>query len=92
MYESGGGVVTEARSAREQADCPGCGSTSARVHSRYQRRLADAALGNRPVVIRLQVRRFTCAEPGCERSTFVEQVPSPDHAARPGTARRFGPH
>lgn len=76
LHESDdGGVVIEARSAREQADCPGCGSTSTRVHGRYQRRLADTALAGRPVVLRLQVRRFACAESGCERVTFVEQIP-----------------
>ncbi|MBM0239709.1 transposase family protein [Micromonospora sp. ATA32] len=48
VHESGGGVVIEARSEREQADCPGCGSTSARVHGRYRRRLADTALAGRP--------------------------------------------
>ena len=29
----------------------------------------------RPVVIRLQVRRFVCAESGCARVTFTEQIP-----------------
>ncbi|MFE9658296.1 ISL3 family transposase [Micromonospora sp. NPDC006431] len=70
-----GGVVIEARSAQAWADCPGCGSTSARVHGRYRRRLADTALAGRPVVIRLRIRRFVCAESGCGRVTFVEQIP-----------------
>ncbi|GAA1544238.1 hypothetical protein GCM10009730_61730 [Streptomyces albidochromogenes] len=33
--------------------CPDCGTPARRVHSRYRRRLADAALGGRPVVIEL---------------------------------------
>ena len=45
-----------ARARAEQASCPGCGRFSVRVHSRYQRRLADAAICGRPVVIRLTVR------------------------------------
>jgi transposase len=45
-----------------------------RVHSRYERRLADSAVGGRPVVIRLVVRRFFCDVPGCQVATFAEQV------------------
>nr|WP_306948813.1 transposase family protein [Streptomyces sp. B4I13] len=58
----------------EQAACPACGTLSARVHSRYVRRLADGAVGGRPVLIALQVRRFRCGERACEQATFAEQV------------------
>jgi hypothetical protein len=68
------GVVLEARAATNEAECPGCGTRSSRVHGRYQRRLADTPLAGQPVMIRLLVRRFVCAEPGCSRSTFAEQV------------------
>ncbi|WP_158751577.1 ISL3 family transposase [Streptomyces bicolor] len=47
---------------------------STRVHSRYVRRLADTAIGGRPVVIELQVRRFRCRERTCAQATFAEQV------------------
>lgn len=40
--------------------CPRCRGRFGRVHSRYQRRLADAAIAARRVVIRLRVRRFFC--------------------------------
>jgi transposase len=63
-----------ARAGAADAACPGCGARSARVHSRYQRRLADAAAGGRPVVIRLVVRRFFCDAPDCPAATFAEQV------------------
>ena len=63
-----------ARAQAEQASCPGCGRFSVRVHSRYQRRLADAAIGGRPVLIRLTVRRFFCPAPDCPVITFAEQV------------------
>ena len=46
------------------AVCPACGRSSRRVHSRYERRLADAAIGGQRVIIRLQVRRLFCDEPG----------------------------
>ncbi|MFF8432235.1 ISL3 family transposase [Streptomyces sp. NPDC016566] len=44
------------------------------VHSRYRRHLADAALGGRPVVIDLCVRRLFCDSARCLRRTFAEQV------------------
>jgi transposase len=56
------------------AACPHCGHASARMHSRYQRRLADAAVGGRPVVLRLGVRRFFCDHPDCQARTFTEQI------------------
>jgi transposase len=57
------------------AVCPACGSRSGRVHSRCERRLADAAIGGLRVMIWLQVRRLFCGEPGCKKRTFAEQVP-----------------
>jgi len=63
-----------ARTRTEQAVCPACSWPSGRVHSRYGRRLADAAIGGRRVLIRLAVRRFFCANPGCPAATFAEQV------------------
>ena len=63
-----------ARARAEQASCPACGRFAGRVHSRYQRRLADAAIGGRPVLIRLTVRRFFCPAPDCPVITFAEQV------------------
>ncbi|MGW6412398.1 transposase family protein [Streptomyces vinaceus] len=55
--------------------CPGCGTSSVRQHSRYGSLLADNAIGGRPVVIELSVRRLFCDNSGCVRVTFAEQVP-----------------
>jgi hypothetical protein len=67
-------VVVAARVAAAHATYPECGEASGRVHSGYDRRLADAAVGGRPVVIRLRVRRFRCAAAACPKTTFAEQV------------------
>ncbi|MFF8103437.1 ISL3 family transposase [Streptomyces sp. NPDC016640] len=67
-------VVVRARTSAERAVCPTCGTASARVHSRYVRRLVDNAVGGRPVVVELQVRRFRCREQACPQATFAEQV------------------
>jgi transposase len=64
-----------ARTLSSAVTCPGCGFSSSKVHSRYWRRLADAALGGQRAVIVLQVRRLFCDEPTCKQRTFAEQVP-----------------
>ena len=69
-----GGLRISARTIGGRAACPGCGSVSGRVHSCYERRLADGAIGERAVEIRLVVRRFRCTTSWCGRATFVEQV------------------
>jgi transposase len=69
------GVQIWAHGRASTAACPHCGRASARVHSRYQRRLADAAVGGRRVVIRLGMRRFFCDHTDCRARTFTEQIP-----------------
>lgn len=59
----------------ETAGCTGCGWLSRWCHSRYVRRLADVALGDRPLHIDLSVRRLYCENPACAKKTFAEQVP-----------------
>ncbi|MGW1728533.1 hypothetical protein ACWCQK_37320 [Streptomyces sp. NPDC002306] len=44
------------------------------MHSRYGRRIADAPVGARPVVIELSVRRLFCDSGDYARVTFAEQV------------------
>jgi transposase len=84
---AGARLVLRARGRAGQAACPLCGRLSGRVHSRYGRRLADAAIGGRPVVICLTVRRLFCGNPGCPRTTFAEQV----EGLTRRYARRTGP-
>ena len=75
VVAAAGLLLVLARARPGTASCPACGTVPARVHSRYARRLADAAIGGRRVVIRLTVRRFFCACAACKRKTFAEQVP-----------------
>jgi transposase len=71
---SGDCVWLQARARTDGASCPRCGGSSGKVHSTYQRRLADAAIGGRRVRIRLTTRRFFCGNPDCPARTFAEQV------------------
>jgi transposase len=63
-----------ARSGADAVACPRCDTVSRRVHGRYSRRLADAAIAGARVVIDLLVRRFRCEHAGCSTVTFAEQV------------------
>jgi transposase len=68
------GVVIWGRVRAAAGVCPSCGGQSGRVHSRYDRRLADDAVASQSTVLRLQVRRFFCATQDCPVRTFAEQV------------------
>ena len=75
VFLAGTSVRIQARAGGREAACPACGVLSGRVHSRYQRLLADAAAGGQEMLVHLQVRRFFCGNGGCAKTTFAEQVP-----------------
>ena len=64
-------VPTEVR-----APCPLCGCVSARVHSRYERSVADLPWSRARVVLRVQARRFRCLVAECPRRIFCERLPT----------------
>ena len=72
---AGRSVHLLARTCAAEAACIRCSMVSRRVHSSYQRQLADTASGGREVIIDLQARRLFCGNPGCAKTTFAEQVP-----------------
>jgi hypothetical protein len=84
VFLKGSTIRIEATATSPRAVCPGCGSTCARVHSRYERRLADTGIGGRSALLVLSVRRFFCEPASCPKTTFAEQVP--------GLTRRYGRH
>ena len=82
-----GRITVVAATVRRRARCPLCGRSSTRVHSRYWRTVADQPWGGRAVTIRLQARRFRCANAACARRIFVERLPD----LAPVAARRTPP-
>ncbi|MFF4618232.1 ISL3 family transposase [Nonomuraea jabiensis] len=74
VEDLGDTVLIAARTVTSEAPCPKCGLLSTRVHSRYRRTVWDLATGGRPVKVELEVRRFFCGEPSCDREIFAEQV------------------
>ncbi|MFE6871681.1 ISL3 family transposase [Kitasatospora sp. NPDC057692] len=74
VQQSTAQVVLHAHARAVRAICPHCSRPSGRVHGRYVRRLADAAIGGRAVVVELLVRRFRCLNSACSAVTFAEQI------------------
>ncbi len=69
-----GRITIQADPREASAWCPVCQRRSHRVHSRYDRRLADLPWQGRAVAIAVTVRRFRCDNARCERKIFVEQL------------------
>lgn len=74
--EANGDLLRIAARTRDDATalCPGGGTESDWVHSRYVRHVADEAVGGRAVVTDLSVRRLNCENSDCPKATFAEQV------------------
>jgi transposase len=68
-------ITLTLRPRSRTARCPLCGRRSGRVHSRYERTLADLPWGGHTVVLRLRARRLFCDNARCERRIFAERLP-----------------
>ncbi len=79
------GLLIMARPASKTATCPTCGSASGRIHSTYERSLADLPSQGRAVRIRLWTRRFRCVLVACRQRIFTERLAAT--AARPFARR-----
>jgi transposase len=62
-------------STQQVVPCPVCAVSTARVHSRYTRTLADLPWGMARVRWQLRVRKFVCANAQCPRRIFTERLP-----------------
>jgi transposase len=56
--------------------CPVCRFPTRRMHSHYRRLLADLPWADVRVVLRLNVRKFFCANGRCTRRIFSERLPT----------------
>ncbi|QRM31350.1 ISL3 family transposase [Microvirga sp. VF16] len=73
VAEADFGIRIGLRASSAESCCPGCGTTSTRVHSRYTRQLADLPLSGRPVRLVVRARRFHCEAVLCPRRIFTER-------------------
>ena len=68
-------IVLTLRAVRRAVACPGCARPSSRIHSYYERRLADLPWNGVPVRIQLLTRRFFCDHEDCPLRIFTERLP-----------------
>jgi len=68
-------ITVTLRTTLPTAACPGCGTISKRVQSRYKRTLHDLPISGRPVRLIVVIRRFFCKKSTCARKIFAEQLP-----------------
>ena len=68
-------IIVHLRATSPTAPCPQCGTAGSRVHSCYQRTIADVAFGERILVLKLRVRKWICPETSCSRYMFAERFP-----------------
>src|SRR5712692_10610930 len=68
-------VLVSLHATSPTAACSQCGTAGSRVHSRYERTIADLAFGGRNLVLRLLVRKWICPEASCSRHIFAERFP-----------------
>jgi transposase len=80
-------ITIIARPTAATASCPDCAASSARVHSRYSRTLADLPWQGRAVSLRVRARRFRCTERACPRRIFAERLPEATGPRARRTAR-----
>ncbi len=66
-------MLIAVRPTSKASFCPICGTGSERIHSRYQRRLADLPLVGKPVRLVIEARRFHCDALLCGRRIFAER-------------------
>ncbi|WP_220191464.1 ISL3 family transposase, partial [Ktedonospora formicarum] len=68
-------ALIAAQSQSSTAICPSCHQASSRMHSWYTRSPQDLPLTGLLVQLKLQVRRFRCLNPSCQKATFAERLP-----------------
>lgn len=73
VSDSSDSINLVVRSDNGMAECPSCGTTSRRIHSRYARQVADLPCAGKQVSLRVITRRFVCGLPYCRRRIFAER-------------------
>lgn len=68
------GITLMMQTSHLTAACPLCHQASNRIHSHYERTIADLPWADMPVQLVLTVRRFFCDNETCCRKIFVERL------------------
>lgn len=74
--ENGDRLTLSLSSIQTVVPCPLCGGFTQRVHSRYERTLADLPCVHFSLRLVIQVCKFFCSTPECQRRIFTERQPT----------------
>jgi transposase len=69
-------ITVSVRSTPATAPCPLCTTLAHRIHSHYERTLADLPWAQYRVRLQLRVRKWFCPNPDCVRRIFTERLPT----------------
>ena len=69
-------ITLRVRSTRATARCPLCTTRARRIHSHYERTLADLPWAQYRVRLQLRVRKWFCRKRHCRRRIFTERLPT----------------
>jgi len=69
-------ITLRVRSTPTRVPCPLCDTPARRIHSRYDRTLADLPWADYRVRLQLRVRKWFCQNPHCVRRIFTERLPT----------------
>jgi transposase len=69
-------ITLRVRSIQATAPCPRCTTPARRIHSHYQRTLADLPWAQYRVRLQLRVHKWFCANRHCRRRIFTERLPT----------------
>jgi transposase len=69
-------ITLHVRSTQATALCPLCTTPAHRIHSHYERTLADLPWAHYRVCLQLRVRKWFCPNPHCGRRIFTERLPT----------------
>lgn len=69
-------LTIQLTSIQPWGQCPLCGTSTRRIHSHYERTLADLPWAAYSVTLQLRVRKFFCVNPQCKRQIFSERIPT----------------
>jgi len=69
-------ITLRVRSTQATAPCPLCTTPAQRIHSHYERTLADLPWAAYRVRLQLRVRKWFCGNRRCGRRIFTERLPT----------------
>src|SRR3989449_5655722 len=69
-------ITLRVQSTQPSAPCPLCATPARRIHSDYERTLADLPWAQYRVSLQLRVRKWFCRNRSCPRRLFTERLPT----------------